>query len=86
MSRVKYKSDLGAKLKKAASKPDATKLHVIAKDNGWIVKKEGAQRAQKAYRLKKEAVAGALVTVRKGAAKAVIVHKKDGTIESWKHA
>lgn len=84
MSSVKYKSDLGTKIKKAASSPDATKLHVIAKDNGWIVKKEGAQRAQKAYKLKREAVAGALSTVKKGTAKAVIIHKKDGTIESWK--
>lgn len=85
MARVGYKSDLGSKIKRAAAKPDSSKLHVIAKDNGWIVKKEGAQRAQKAYKLKKEAVAGALVKVRKGAARAVVVHKRDGTIESWKH-
>jgi Holliday junction resolvase len=85
MSSIKYKTDLGSKLKKAAASPDSSKLHVIAKNNGWIVKKEGAQRAQKAYKLKKEAVEGALITVRKGEAKAVIVHKKDGTIEAWKH-
>ncbi len=81
---VKYKKEVGAKIKSAASKPDASKLHVIAKDNAWIVKKEGAQRAQKVYRYKKEAVEGALINVKKGTAKAVIVHKKDGSIESWK--
>lgn len=85
MARISYKSDLGTKIKKAAASPDGSKLHVIARDNGWIVKKEGAQRAQKVYKYKKEAVAGALTTVKKGAAKAVIVHKRDGTIESWKH-
>lgn len=84
MAKVSYKSDLGTKIKKAAASPDGSRLHVISKDNGWVVKKEGAQRAQKAYKYKREAVAGALVTVKKGAAKAVIVHKKDGTIESWK--
>lgn len=85
MARISYKSDLGSKIKKAAAKPDSSKLHVIAKDNGWVVKKEGAQRAQKAYKLKKEAVAGALGTIKKGGAKAVIIHKRDGTIEAWKH-
>ena len=84
MARVSYSRELGTKIKKAAAKPDGSKLHVIARDNEWIVKKEGSQRAQKVYKYKKEAVAGALVTVKKGSARAVVVHKKDGTIESWK--
>lgn len=84
MSNIKYNSTSGSKLKKAASSPDTSKLHVIAKDNGWVVKKEGSARAQKSYKYKKEAVSGALVTIKKGNAKAVVIHKKDGKIESWK--
>ncbi len=84
MSRARYESEIGNKVKKAAAMPDASRLHVIARGLQWIVKREGAQRAQRVYNNKKQAVDGAMAQVKSGAASVVIIHKKDGTIEAWK--
>ena len=59
------------------------RIHVISRNGGWAVKKEGNARASKIYRTKDAAV--------KGAAKSskghdVIVHKKDGSIEKWQRS
>ena len=81
MARVIYKSELGTKIRKAAASPDFTKLHVIARDNKWIVKREGSTRAQKIYKSKVDAVKEALIIVKKKRARQVIVHTENGTIE-----
>lgn len=84
MPEARYGSEIGNKIKKAAASPDASRLHVIARGVHWIVKREGAQRAQRVYHDKEQAVDGALAQFKSGTASAVIVHKKDGTVESWK--
>ncbi len=84
MARARYGSEIGNKVKKAAASPDPSRLHVMARGVQWIVKKEGAQRAQRVYSTKKQAVDGAMAQVNSGAASVVIVHKKDGMIEAWK--
>jgi hypothetical protein len=56
------------------------KVHVISRNGGWAVKKEGNSRASKIYRTKDAAVNGARSSS-KGSD--VVVHKKDGSIAKW---
>lgn len=79
---VNYKRELGNKIKTAASRPDSSRIHVISRKNSWIIQKEGASRAQRVYPSKEVAVQKALTSVKNGDAKTVIIHKKDGSIES----
>jgi hypothetical protein len=81
---VTFKSELGSKIRNAAASPNTFRLHIIAKNSQWMVKKEGAIRATKIYKVKKEAIHGAISAAKKGGLKEIIIHKKDGTIESVK--
>lgn len=65
---------------KKQSTPKRT--HVVKRDSGWAVKKEGSQRATKVYKTKEQAVKGAEKTRKSG--NDVVVHKKDGSIQKWK--
>ena len=66
-----------------AKKPTPPKrTHVVKRDSGWAVKKEGAQRATKVYTTKEQAVKGAEKSRKSGSD--VVVHKKDGSIQKWK--
>ena len=62
---------------KSASK----RVHIISRDNGWAVKKEGASRASRIYENKETAVENAKKLRRTG--HDVVVHKKDGSIQKW---
>ncbi len=57
------------------------RVHVIKRTDGWVVKKEGAERASRKFDTKEEAVDSAKNYRQKG--HDVVVHKKDGTIERW---
>ncbi len=65
--------------KKASSKNNG-KVHVISRQTGWAVKREGATRASKIYKTKGEAVKDARNSSK---GRDVVVHKKDGSIEKW---
>jgi hypothetical protein len=60
------------------------RVHVISRNDGWAVKKEGNIRASKVVKTKDEAV----TTARRVASQAldVVIHKKDGTIQKWEKA
>ena len=66
-----------------AKKPASSKrTHVVKRESGWAVKKEGAQRATKVYTTKEQAVKGAEKSRKAGSD--VVIHKKDGSIQEWK--
>lgn len=72
------KKDLTEKFRKAAS-TSTGRVHVVPSHDGWSVKKEGAKRATVVKATKQGAVKAA--TDMKYTAR-IIVHKKDGTIQS----
>ncbi len=57
------------------------RVHVIARDDGWAVKKEGLSRASRLTRTKGEAVDSARTLKKSG--HDIVVHRKDGSIEKW---
>lgn len=57
------------------------RTHVVKRDSGWAVKKEGAQRASKVYKTKGDAIKGARSSSRSGSE--LVIHKKDGSIQKW---
>ena len=65
---------------RAAAQSNSGRIHVVSRDNGWAIRKEGAPRAIKVFDIKKEAVNAAQTYVQKGLAKEVVVHKKDGSV------
>jgi len=58
-------------------------VHVISHQDGWAVTKEGACRAMHIFARKVDAVQRAQALVKQGAAAYLIVHKEDGSIETW---
>ena len=57
------------------------RVHVIKRRNGWAVRKHGAQRAIKVFKLKDEAIKEAMTYRKSGYT--VVVHKKDASVEKW---
>jgi len=64
---------------KESSSPKRT--HVVKRESGWAVKKEGAQRATKVYTTKEQAVRGTEKLLKSGSD--IVIHKKDGSIQKW---
>ncbi len=64
-----------------ADKQSPKRTHVVKRDSGWAVKKEGAKRASKVYTTKEEAVKGAQIDKKSG--RDLVIHKKDGSIQKW---
>ena len=62
----------------------AKRVHVISRQDGWAVKKEGNSRATKIYTDKEEAVQDASKLKKDGCD--VVIHKKDGSIQKWEKA
>ena len=58
-------------------------VHVISHQNRWAVKRESASRAARIFTSKVDAITYAKSFLENGRATDVIIHKKDGTIESW---
>lgn len=66
----------------AKKQSTSKRTHVVKRDSGWAVKKEGSQRATKVYKTKEQAVKGAEKSRKSG--NDVVIHKKDGSIQQWK--
>lgn len=57
------------------------RVHVIKRSDGWVLRKEGAERASRKYLTKEEAIDSARLYRLKGYD--VVVHRADGTVERW---
>ena len=57
------------------------RVHVIKRGEGWSILKEGASRATRIYKTKREAVEGARIFKKRGYD--LIIHKEDGLIQKW---
>jgi len=74
------KTSLKTRMSKAA-KTNSKRVHVTARPNGWVVKKEGNKRASTGVvKTQADAVKAATRMVKEGKATKVIVHRKDGKI------
>jgi hypothetical protein len=58
----------------------SNRLHVIARDGRWIVKRDGAERAMGIYRTKNKAVSIARAQLRAGKVNYALVHDLEGKI------
>ena len=58
------------------------RAHIVKRESGWAVKKEGNEKASKVYKTKDEAIQDAEKLRDKGTD--VIIHKGDGSIQDWK--
>ena len=63
------------------AKKDIQRTHIVKRESGWAIKKEGAQRAVKVFSTQSEAVRGAQKFKSQGSD--LIIHKKDGSIQKW---
>ncbi len=57
------------------------RAHIIKRENGWAVKKEGNSKATKVYKTQGDAVKGAQKLRSNG--HDLVIHKKDGSIRDW---
>jgi hypothetical protein len=57
------------------------RVHIISRDKGWAIKKEGLSRASQIRGNKEAAIKGAKKLKRRGFD--IVVHRKDGSIERW---
>jgi hypothetical protein len=60
---------------------EKSRTHVVKRESGWAIKKEGMKRALKTYKTKEEAIKDAKKT--KNDESVLIIHKKDGSIQKW---
>ena len=76
------RSSRAKRVKKSIKSGSASRktVHVIPSKGNWAVKREGTAKASKVYDSQQKAIQGAKSMTRKGTAKEVIVHRKDGTI------
>jgi hypothetical protein len=56
------------------------RTHVIKRDSGWAVKRQGTKRASKVYPTQEEAIKGAKKMIKSSD---VVIHKRDGSIREW---
>ena len=68
-------------MNKKASTTNNTRAHVLKRDSGWAVKKEGTSRASRIYDTQVEAIKEARKLTITG--HDVVIHKKDGSILKW---
>lgn len=61
--------------------PSTKRTHIVKRDTGWAVKKEGSQRASRIYVTKEKAVKSAVRSSSRGSD--VVIHKEDGSIQKW---
>lgn len=68
-------------MSKKSGKATSKRVHIISREDGWAIKKQGASRASKIYQNKETAIKNAQKMRKTG--HDVIVHKKDGSIQKW---
>ena len=66
---------------KTTAKKDRATYHVVPHEEGWAVKKEGADRATSVHSNKEEALEQGREVARTKEPSQLVVHKKDGTIQ-----
>ena len=59
------------------------KVHVVTRGKRWAVKKECNLRATAVYQDKQDAIRHAIRILSQGGCDHIIVHKADGSVESW---
>ncbi|MCK4736780.1 MAG: DUF2188 domain-containing protein [Methanophagales archaeon] len=57
------------------------RVHIIKRDEGWAIKKEGASRAIRIYESKREAVEEARIFKKRGYD--LVIHSEDGSVQRW---
>lgn len=65
----------------AKNSTSGKRAHIVKRESGWAVKKEGAKKASKLYKTQADAIQGAQVLKKTGSD--VVVHKRDGSILKW---
>jgi len=65
-------------------KAASSRIHVIANKNGWALKREGTKRASLVVNTKVDAISRGTRLLNTKSARNLIIHKKDGTIDSWR--
>lgn len=71
---------VGHKLAIAASTPEKNNLHIIARGEHWIIKREGAQKAYRICETQDQAINNAKEMITRGLATHIIIHEDDGTV------
>lgn len=76
-------NELKNRIEQFKSKTMATeRTHIVKRESGWAVKKEGNEKASRIYKTKEEAIKGSEKLRDQGSD--VIIHKEDGSIQDWK--
>ena len=65
----------------SADKSNNKRVHIIKRENRWVIKKQGALRASKIYETKTAAVTDAKKLKLSG--HDIVIHKEDGSIARW---
>jgi len=60
---------------------NTNRTHIVKRDSGWALKKEGSQRASKVFSTKEAAIKNGQVLKNSGSD--LIIHRKDGSIQTW---
>ncbi len=68
------------KLEDAAKSPEKNNLHIIARGEHWIIKREGALKAYRIYDNKELAIKNAKEMVERGNALVIIIHDNNGNV------
>jgi hypothetical protein len=63
---------------------EKTRMHIIKRDSGWALRKEGNLKATKIFGTKEDARQHSQSYRKKGYD--IIIHKKDGSIEKWERS
>ena len=79
MTKAKKNTDKMTDSFRQAGSTNSGRVHVVPSKDGWAVKKEGAVRASVVLQTKAGAVKAANNIK---SAERIVVHKKDGTIQS----
>lgn len=61
---------------------NTSRTHIIKRDSGWAVKKEGAQKATRVFKTKEEAVKSA----KQQTSGDIVIHEKDGSVQKWERS
>lgn len=79
------KSQIATQFREAGAMRNRDNAHVIISNGNWKLVKEGNQRATFIYPSKEEAIVEAKKYGKSGNAKAIILHKTDGTVDKIFH-
>ncbi len=72
---------IGEQLREARA--TSKKIHIISSEGKWVVYKSGIEKVLFRYAEKLEAIEKAFELLHQGETDGVILHSKDGTVESY---